>query len=119
MTVHRQVWIKVNAQVDAGIASLIEALNAFPGIRSLESCEGAGDAAWVCFDCNETDWKAISEFVLAVIGPPLMAAFGDRVTLTVTITDSGLYRAEMTVDKSIISAVAEALKQIPGLRVAA
>lgn len=112
MTVHRQVWVKVNAQVDEGIATLIEALNSFPGVRTIESCEGREDSAWVCFDRGETDWKSLSEFVFAIVGPPLMAKFGDRVLLTVGITDSGLYRAEMTVAKSILPAVSDALRQL-------
>lgn len=119
MTDHRQVWVKVNAQVDEGIATLIEALNAFSGVRTIESCEGREDSAWVCFDRGETDWKGLGEFVFAIVGPPLMAEFGDRVLLTVGITDSGLYRAEMTVAKSVLTAVSEALSQLSTQRMAA
>lgn len=119
VTIHRQVWVKVNAQVDAGIASLIEALNSFQGVRTVESCEGNGDSAWLCFDCGEQDWSALCEFVFKVIGPSLMAEFGDRINLNVSITESGLYRAEMTVTKSVISAVSAALRQLPKQRMAA
>jgi hypothetical protein len=110
MTVHEQTWVKVNAPVDKGIAPLIEALSQFPSVRTLDSCEGTTETAWVCFDCGEVDWKKLSEFVLSVIGPPLMAEFGDRIELTVRITESGLYRAEMTVSKSVISAVSNTVK---------
>ena len=53
MTIHRQAWVKVNTQVDRGIAALIEALSIFPELRTLESCEGTEDSAWVCFDWEE------------------------------------------------------------------
>lgn len=119
MTIHHQVWVKVNAQVDEGVAALIEALNAFSGVRTIESCEGSEASAWVCFDRGETQWAELSDFVFALIGPPLMAKFGDRITLSVGITDSGLYRADMTVVKSIIPAVSEALRQLPDRRMAA
>ena len=109
---HEQTWVKVNAPVDKGIAPLIEALSQFPGVRTLDSCEGTAGSAWVCFDCGEEDWKRLSEFVLAVIGPPLAEEFGDRVELSVRVTESGLYRAEMTVSKAVISAVS---KKIAGL----
>jgi hypothetical protein len=112
MTAHKQTWVKVNAPVDEGIAPLIEALSQFPGVRTLDSCEGKKDEAWVCFDCGEEDWTDLSEFVLSVIGPPLMAEFGDRVELKVGIAESGLYRAEMTVAKSVLPAVSKAVKSL-------
>ena len=111
-TIHRQVWVKVNAQVDAGVAPLIEALNRYPGIRTLESCEGNGDTAWIAFDCGGSGWKPLARVVLGELGPALMKDFGDRVSLSVTTTESGLYRAEMTVTRAVISAVVDSVKQL-------
>jgi hypothetical protein len=109
---HEQVWVTVNALVDRGVRELIAALSAYPSVRTLESCEGNDDSAWVCFDCGEEDWRALSEFVLGVIGPTLIADFGNRVELRVYITSSGFYRAEMTVCKAVISAVSETVKRL-------
>jgi hypothetical protein len=117
---HHQVWAKVNAQVDKGIAPLIEALSAFPGVRTIESCEGKGDSAWVCFDCGEEEgWKKVAEFVFTVIGPPLTAEFGDRMDLSVRVTESGTYRAEMTLAKSIIAAASRKIKGLSRTTIAA
>ena len=41
---HIEVPIKVNAYVDEGIAPLVEALNGFLGVVTLDSCEGSGDS---------------------------------------------------------------------------
>jgi hypothetical protein len=112
MTIHKQVWIKVNAQVDRGIAPLIEALSVFPGLRTIESCEGNEDTAWVTFDSGEDEWKPLAELVLEELGPSLMHEFGDRVSLNVTITEGGLYRAEMTLAKAAIPAVSKSIKQL-------
>ena len=112
MTVHEQTWVKVNAPVDRGVAPLIEALSQFPSVRTLDSCEGTGEDAWVCFDCGEKDWKRLSRFVLHMIGPTLSEEFGDRVRLTVSVTEAGLYRAEMTVAKSVISEVSASLSRL-------
>jgi hypothetical protein len=112
VTVHSQKWVKVNAPVDVGIAPLIESLSAFDGVRTIDSCEGNGDSAWVCFDCGDDDWMNLSKFVFTVIGPPLMAEFGDRISLDVEITEAGMYRAEMTVAKSIISAASKTVNQL-------
>lgn len=117
--------MKVNAQVDRGIASLVEALNTFPEVRTIESCEGSHDSAWVCFDCGECtdcrkeEWKRLAEFVFGVIGPTLMAEFGDCVELTMSITESGMYRAEMTVAKSVIPAVSMLIRRLPKAAIAA
>ena len=47
---HIEVPVKVNAYVDEGIAPLVEALNGFLGVVTLDSCEGSGDShAYVHF----------------------------------------------------------------------
>ncbi len=47
---HPEVIIKVNATVDAGIAPLVLALNQFPGLITVDSCEGDREkAAYVYF----------------------------------------------------------------------
>lgn len=112
MTIHQQAWVKVNTRVDRGVAELIHALSAFPELRTLESCETNAESAWVCFDYGDGGWKPLAEFVFNMMGPTLMSNFGDRVSLSLGIQESGEYRAEMTVNKSIISAVSETIKQI-------
>jgi hypothetical protein len=37
---HRQVWVKVNAPVDEGVAELVDALSTFPGLSTVASCQG-------------------------------------------------------------------------------
>jgi hypothetical protein len=61
--VHEQVLVKVNAPVDRGVAPLVEALNRFPGVVSVESCEGDGEReAYVSFHYGD-DWKQLADFV--------------------------------------------------------
>jgi hypothetical protein len=38
---HRAVPVKVTCWVDEGVASLVEALNAFPAVVTLDSCENS------------------------------------------------------------------------------
>lgn len=104
--------MRVNAQVVGGVSALIEALSSFPAVRTLESCEGSGDSAWVCFDCGEQNWKALAEFVFGVLGPPLIAEFGDHINVSVGITGSGMYRAEMIVKKASIPALSHTVKHL-------
>lgn len=40
MTGHVQTFVKVNAPVDEGIASVVDALNQIPRLHTIASCEG-------------------------------------------------------------------------------
>ena len=55
---HKQVLVKVNAQCDEGIAPLVIALNAVPGVITLDSCqrlfEGKGHVFFTYGDSWET-----------------------------------------------------------------
>lgn len=64
--VHEQVMVKVNAQVDRGVASLVEALNKMPDLVTAESCEGdAAREAYVSFHvCS--GWKDLADHVHAL-----------------------------------------------------
>lgn len=60
---HKQTSIKVNANVDCGIAPLVAALNLFPDVVTLSSCEGnEHDEAYVCFITGDK-WQQIGEFL--------------------------------------------------------
>ena len=51
-TGHKEIRIKVNVYVDSGVAPLVEALNLFPNIETLDSCEGTTEnGAFVYFRC--------------------------------------------------------------------
>lgn len=57
MTAHRQVWVKVNAQVDSGIADLVSAISNVEGLQTVQSCEGIlGESdAYIYFWCGPSD----------------------------------------------------------------
>ncbi len=63
MAAHEQVWVKVNAQADRGIAPLVQALNEFQGVMTVSSCEGDADhEAYVSFTAGE-DWQRTGDFI--------------------------------------------------------
>lgn len=62
---HKQVWVKVNAYADEGIAPLVHALSRFRGVQTAESCQGGpnGCPARVSFRCEEGhDGEATMDF---------------------------------------------------------
>jgi hypothetical protein len=118
MAIHEQVLAKVNVPVDRNLRELVEALSLFPELQTIECDEQKNGDAWVCFVYGNQEkpdtWKPLSKFVFTTLGPDLTEEFGDRVRLNVQVTESGSYRAEMTVEKTVISGVVKSLKNLKG-----
>jgi hypothetical protein len=118
MSIHEQVLAKVNVPVDRNLVELVEALSLFAELQTIECDEQKNGDAWVCFVYGNQEkpepWKPLSKFVFSTLGPELTEKFGDRIALNVQLTESGSYRAEMTVKKPAISAVVKLLKSLKG-----
>lgn len=66
---HEQVAVKVNVWVDAGIAPLVEALNTWTAVVTLDSCESGPDAlAFVQFTAEPIErlFTAAEQFALCL-----------------------------------------------------
>ena len=61
---HRQVYIKVNAEVDGGIAPLVQALNEIEGVITVDSCENGAWGGYVFFTYGE-GWKELASLLQA------------------------------------------------------
>jgi hypothetical protein len=68
---HRQVWTKVNAPVDAGVHQIVKLLSEIPWLRTIESCQGevGKTPGFVAFDCG--DWQKASRFLFDELWPIL------------------------------------------------
>jgi hypothetical protein len=67
MAEHIEILVKVNAWIDKGVASLVESLNLFGGVETLDSCEGYGDdPAYVYFRCCNGSKEARPKETLTV-----------------------------------------------------
>ena len=113
---HKQTWIKVNTHVDESIKDLITALNLFPKLRTIESCEGDNNhTIWVCFCYGEdqnNSWKELADFVLKYFGPIIVYKVGDRVEISIRVTGSGGVMGELSVRRGAISIVTKAITEI-------
>ena len=115
MSVHKQVWTKVNAHVDIGIVGVVEALNMFPLLQTIESCEGTGGRPWVCFSYGESEqqsWREVAEFTLGIFAPLLFEKVGDAAGVTLRPTVSGLVLVELTVRPEGLKSVQKAIYDI-------
>ncbi|MEW6532348.1 MAG: hypothetical protein AB1473_16075 [Thermodesulfobacteriota bacterium] len=111
---HVQTWVKVNAPIDTGIAELVELLNEFPAVQTIESCQGTeSEAAWVAFWCGEhwrRPWEDLCEFVFGYLGPKMTATLGNAISLQVIITENGGIQGELTVQPGAMRPTVQALK---------
>lgn len=60
MTTHAEIPVKVNALVDRGVAPLVAAISEFPGLLTLDSCEGEADGTAYCYVSHQ---GPVTEFV--------------------------------------------------------
>lgn len=113
---HEQVWTKVNAQVDKGIAPLVEALSAFPELQTLSSCEGYQDrAATVSFRYGAPSpeaWRELSAFVFGFFGPKMAQKVGDSARVFVEVTTWGETLGGLSIRPGCVSDVAVAVSEM-------
>ena len=110
---HVLTWAKVNAPVDEGVKMLVEALSAFDGLETVESCEGP--PAWVCFRYGrwwEDPWRALAGFALGRLGPHLATQLGDRVSVQAFFSGTGEVMAELTVREGAMGLTLDALAEL-------
>lgn len=109
-------WVKVNAPVDKGIKGIISALNEYPYLETIESCEGNNVIGpWVYFRYGsywENNWRELADFVLGFLAPHLNSLVGDDATLRIQTTPSGNIFGELSIRCGAASRVEAALKKL-------
>jgi hypothetical protein len=106
---HHEVAVKVTAWVDEGIAELVTALNALPGVMTLSSCqEGTDGLARVSFCTHEDEalYGAVSH-IAEIIGA------GRREAVTLSLwwgADDAPPVADLACPPRLVSAVAGTLR---------
>ena len=112
MAAHPQVWVKVNAPVDAGVAEIVAALNAVEGLETLQSCQGdpGQSNGYVYFACG--DWRRMSQFVFEQVGPELKRKLDDDATLIIEATSADEPMAKLSFRAEATDLVASTLKDV-------
>ena len=110
MTVHPQVWVRVNATVDEGVSRLVCLLNEIPHLRTMDSCQGSpGLAGHVFFSFK--DWCSVGELLFDRLAPLLEAA-GEEVTLSVEIFNGSLPTGKLTFSTEAIPAITSVVTDV-------
>jgi hypothetical protein len=110
---HRQVWVKVNAHVDEGIAPLVKALSSFPHVRTWESCRGQPGRRLphVYFSAGFDGQEQTIPFV-AWLAPRLVAEMRDQAYLSLEWATRETPLGVIEARRGRILAVARALRKL-------
>jgi hypothetical protein len=110
MGTHEQVWVKVNAPVDAGIAGIVSVLNSREGLATLQSCQGDVDQqAYIYFSFGQ--WENLCRFVFGEVAPHLREYLGEDVKLEVIASETSPI-AKLSFSAEAIPMVTSALKEV-------
>ena len=112
MTEHRQVCIKVNAEVDEGVTDLVSALSDFEGLITIESCQGEPGRhdAFVLFHCR--DWRSCGSVMFDKIYPALDPNLRAVVSLSVETLGEDAALGRVGVDPAKLSELAAAVGRV-------
>ena len=108
---HGQVWIKVNAPVDAMIRGVVERLNDVPELETIESCQGRGGKPAVVSFWLGDDWQRLTAFVFGDLAPVLVAIPG-QIRLSVETSHGNRPRCRLQFDLGVVSHVEAALDSL-------
>jgi hypothetical protein len=114
---HRQVWAKVNAQVDEGIAEVVCLLNSIPDLQTLDSCQGTPlgvKPAHVYFYYG--DWKNICHFMFEILGPQLAEAVTGNHIASVEVFNGSNPMGKLSFDTEATNVVTSVLRRVANYR---
>ena len=110
---HKQVWTKVNAQVDEGIAEIVRLLNAIPDLQTIDSCQGTpGGVKPAHVNFYYGDWKTICQFMFEMLGPRLAEAITGDSVASVEVFNGSLPMGKLSFDAEATNVVASVLRRI-------
>lgn len=108
---HQQVWVKVNAPVDQGIARVVAALSRLDHLHTLDSCEGIKGSKPAHVYFNYGDWREIGELMFERIGPALWGKCGDQAIVSLEIFNESIPMGKISFDKESTDIVASLLEE--------
>jgi hypothetical protein len=102
---HRQVWTKVNAPVDEGVAELVSVLNQVDRLFTLDSCQGHNGWGYIYFRYG--NWRELGHFVFGKMAPGLRKI--EEITLEVQSVNGNEPMARLGFRTETISRIVSAL----------
>lgn len=122
---HKQIFVKVNVEVDEGIAPVVSALSLFPELWTLGSCQGffnkdgserkAANVFFMYGHNKPHSWKSAAEFVFGFLAPKLIELVDDDASIAMELGYG--YQATFTlrIRPTAIKGTAEAIRRVYAL----
>ncbi len=109
---HREVWVKVNARVDEGVAEMVSLLAQLPGLETVESCQGEAGfrPAFVMFWRGR--WREVAAFAFEVLDPILRRLGRIDYRVSVEVFNGSSPRGEFRFSAEAADQVASALREV-------
>ncbi len=110
MADHVEIFVKVNARVDSGVAPLVDALSSIPGLETLESCQGdpPDRMAYVFFRLGS--WRDIGALLFDRLLSAIDADLRADVSLSMQAYDTDHARGRIAVRPAAIPALVDAIE---------
>jgi hypothetical protein len=112
LSTHKPVWVRVNTQVDAGIAEIVSLLSGIAELETVESCEGYGSDAPPFVYFHYGDWERLCRFMFVTLGPRIHEQIGGSAVVSVEVFNGSLPLGKLTFDKQATPTVTSVLKDI-------
>ena len=109
MKKHSQVWVKVNAPVDSGLAELVTVLNLIDGLQTIESCQGHREYGFIYFEYG--NWRQLGWLIFERLFPFLWKIVGPDISISMSTCALNTPRAEMRFRVEAIGKITSALKK--------
>jgi len=109
--IHSQTVVKVNAYVDKGIADIVQTLNNFKKLYTIESCEGTSES-FILFKYDNDNWENMAKFIFEFLAPKLTTVFGDNIDISMRMNSLGNIQGELLIKKPILKKFDKYLKKI-------
>ncbi len=110
---HKSVWVKVNVEVDTGIADLVAMLNRIEGLETIASCQGRpGDKEWAYVYFYYGSWQQISRLAFEDIAAVIEGIDGVKISISVFNGSNPMGKLSMRAEAlpTVTSALAEDLQ---------
>jgi hypothetical protein len=109
---HQQVLVKVNAEVDAGVAEIVSLLNEFEGLLTVESCQGEQGRrpAFVYFWYG--DWRKTAKFLFEDLEPLLSNEGNCEHSVSLEVFNGSRPTGKLQFSPEAAGLVASVLKQV-------
>jgi len=109
---HKPAWVRVNVQVDEGIAEVVSLLGEIEELETVESCQGCPTEAKAFVYFHYGDWERLCRFMFVTLAPRLDQQIGQSALTSVEVFNGSVPLGKISFNTEAIPIVASVLRDI-------